>query len=687
MRCSSASPSSARRSCSPGRAEALQLDVSQGLALAVLALIAVLPEYAVDFTFAAKAGDDPEKYAPLALANMTGANRLLIGIGLVAGGAHRGVARSSGSPSAQGYDGRDRHRGAPRPPARDRDRVPRARHPLLPHAAAQDTTSRSVDAARPGRRSSSLYAIRISRAPAEEPHLVGPAELIGSLPEHATPRRGRVAARLRRRASSSCAPSRSPKSLVETGESFGIDTFLLVQWLAPLASEAPELLVAGLFAWRLNTNGGARHARVVEGQPVDAARRLAADRVRHLGRARSSGLPLDTLQREELFLTAAQSAFAVAVLIEPQHQRAGGARAARPVPRTVRARRRAARRACAAASASGSASLYLVLAVGVLWNQRRYVRPLLRDGFRAPAAELVREDSAPRLNPPAFVAVGHNRVMHQAADEAPINRTAIVRGAAVGLVLIIPITILGAILDRTLDDFEDSGLAGLPRDPDRGGVRRRRMGRGPDVALPAHQRRARGCECVRRLDPGAHPHLGAARRAPRARVGLRAGAQARPGLRPARARHRDRHARRLPRRPAPAPRPRVSGADWFASARFGLFVHWGPYSARGLEPSWPLVGGSPVFPHCQDRRVADYYAGHDGWVPPEGAPRRVGAGGAGRRHAVRGAHHQAPRRLHAVPVRAQRVRDRGERAAAATSCASSSTRAAPRGCASASTSP
>src|SRR5256885_809107 len=62
-------------------AEALQLDISQGLALAVLALIAVLPEYAVDFTFALKAGQDPAKYAPLALANMTGGNRLLIGVG------------------------------------------------------------------------------------------------------------------------------------------------------------------------------------------------------------------------------------------------------------------------------------------------------------------------------------------------------------------------------------------------------------------------------------------------------------------------------------------------------------------------------------------------------------------------------------------------------------------------------
>src|SRR3954447_17306997 len=62
-------------------AETLQLDVSQGLALTVLALIAVLPEYAVDSTSAYKAGENPEKYAPLALANMTGGNRLLIGIG------------------------------------------------------------------------------------------------------------------------------------------------------------------------------------------------------------------------------------------------------------------------------------------------------------------------------------------------------------------------------------------------------------------------------------------------------------------------------------------------------------------------------------------------------------------------------------------------------------------------------
>jgi cation:H+ antiporter len=58
--------------------EAAEVDIAQGLAVAIVALIAVLPEYAVDLTFAWKAGTDPT-YAPFAVANMTGANRLLVG--------------------------------------------------------------------------------------------------------------------------------------------------------------------------------------------------------------------------------------------------------------------------------------------------------------------------------------------------------------------------------------------------------------------------------------------------------------------------------------------------------------------------------------------------------------------------------------------------------------------------------
>ena len=61
-------------------AEAFEKDVSQALALALLALIAVLPEYAVGMVFAWNAASYPEQ-AAYAVANMTGANRLLIGVG------------------------------------------------------------------------------------------------------------------------------------------------------------------------------------------------------------------------------------------------------------------------------------------------------------------------------------------------------------------------------------------------------------------------------------------------------------------------------------------------------------------------------------------------------------------------------------------------------------------------------
>ncbi|MCZ7626525.1 MAG: hypothetical protein M5R38_12730 [Candidatus Methylomirabilis sp.] len=61
-------------------AEVAQVDIPQALALAFLALVAVLPEYAVDIYFAWSAGKDPA-YIAYAAANMTGANRLLIGLG------------------------------------------------------------------------------------------------------------------------------------------------------------------------------------------------------------------------------------------------------------------------------------------------------------------------------------------------------------------------------------------------------------------------------------------------------------------------------------------------------------------------------------------------------------------------------------------------------------------------------
>jgi cation:H+ antiporter len=368
-------------------AEALQLDVSQGLALTVLALIAVLPEYAVDFTFAAKAGEDPEKFAPLALANMTGGNRLLIGVGwplvvLLAAWRMTSIARK------QGYQGElDTDVHLERPHAIEITFLALATLYSLTLALKRTLTIFDsviligifV-----------LFVIRISRAPSGEPHLVGPARLIGALP---TTLRRVVVGTLLAYAAAVIFLCAEPfaESLVHLGEQAGISTFLLVQWVAPLASEAPELVVAALFAWRLNTSAGLgtllsskvnQWTLLVGSLPI-----VYAVSAGHL-----SGLPLDSLQREELFLTAAQSVFAIAVLAN----RSMSVREAwllfglfisqfvlgGVLPGELRELERL-----------GVGAVYLVLAAWIFVRQRSYLKPLVRDGLVVPVDELFHEEA------------------------------------------------------------------------------------------------------------------------------------------------------------------------------------------------------------------------------------------------------------------------------------------------------
>ncbi|HEX4778249.1 MAG TPA: sodium:proton exchanger [Acidimicrobiia bacterium] len=367
-------------------AEALQVDVSQGLALALLALIAVLPEYVVDFVFTWKAGKDPHQYAPLALANMTGGNRLLIGVGwsLVVLLAAWRIKRTA---KARGYTGEldtDVHL----------DRTHAIEIGFLTVATIYSLTL-------PLKRTLTLvdavvlvtlfvlYLARITRAPSGEPDLVGPAKLVGELPQR--PRRIALALMFAFAAGAifACADPFA-ESLVHTGERFGISTFLLVQWLAPLASEAPELIVGALFAWRLNTNaalGSLVSSKVNQWTLLVGTLPL----VFMISSAGFHGLPLDAVQREELFLTAAQSAFAVAVLANRSisvreawwllvlffSQFVLGA----VLPHDLRALERI-----------GVGVVYLVLAAGVLVRQGRSMLRLLNDGFRVPVRELARSD-------------------------------------------------------------------------------------------------------------------------------------------------------------------------------------------------------------------------------------------------------------------------------------------------------
>ena len=104
------------------------------------------------------------------------------------------------------------------------------------------------------------------------------------------------------------------EGLVATGKHLGIEEFLLVQWLAPLASEAPEFIVASLFALRGNPSMG---LGTLISSKVNQWTLLVAmlPLVFSFGAGHPVGMALDARQVEEVFLTSAQSLFALAVVL------------------------------------------------------------------------------------------------------------------------------------------------------------------------------------------------------------------------------------------------------------------------------------------------------------------------------------------------------------------------------------
>lgn len=104
------------------------------------------------------------------------------------------------------------------------------------------------------------------------------------------------------------------EAMVGSGRVLGFDEFLLIQWLAPLASEAPAATIAILF--------------VLSGRAANGLATMISDKINQwtllvgmlplamsLGAGSFSALPLDARQHEEFFLTAAQSIFGIALLL------------------------------------------------------------------------------------------------------------------------------------------------------------------------------------------------------------------------------------------------------------------------------------------------------------------------------------------------------------------------------------
>ncbi len=298
-------------------AEAAQVDISGSLAIAILALIAVLPEYAVDLYFAYTGGGDPA-YTQFAAANMTGSNRLLIGIGwplvaFVAFWAMRRRGRGSGielgrSPTAT------RRQPAVVLPTRNRVElaflaIASAYAFVIPLTRAIAWYDAVILLALFG-----AYLWRVTREGRGEPELIGVAADIAVLPRR---RRRVLVTSLFVAAAAIVVAVAKPfaDGLVATGESLGIDQFLLVQWLAPLSSEAPELIVATIFAWRLHADEGLGmllSAKVNQWTLLVGSLWVAYS----LGGGAGAPLPLDERQTEEFLLTSTQALLAFAVLAD-----------------------------------------------------------------------------------------------------------------------------------------------------------------------------------------------------------------------------------------------------------------------------------------------------------------------------------------------------------------------------------
>jgi cation:H+ antiporter len=285
--------------------ELAERDIPQNLALLVLALVSVLPEYAVDLHFAITAAEQPE-YSHYAIANMTGANRLLIGLGWAAVVliACRKEQVSSIRISRQ-------HRIEMQ--ALVLATVYSFVIPLNGHVGLVDAAVLLTIFV--------LYVRAAMQGETHEADLIGPAAILSR--EFGDFGRRAWATLLFVFAAWAIWVSAQPfaDGLVHVGRNYAIDEFLLVQWVAPLASEAPEFAIAILFAVRGRPSVGL--GALISSKVNQWTLLVGALPVAYVAAGGGwHGLPLDARQVEELVLTSAQSLLATLLIADFSFSRA-----------------------------------------------------------------------------------------------------------------------------------------------------------------------------------------------------------------------------------------------------------------------------------------------------------------------------------------------------------------------------
>ena len=293
-------------------AETAEKDVPRAFAIAVLAVLAVAPEYAVDALYAWQAGAGSSQAANLAVANMTGANRILIGLGW------SGIALFSIYRAKRTSDPAVEHRSGFLADVVTLDRGIATEITFLLAATAYAFFVPFSGGIGPVDTLFLvglylLYLLIIIRGDVEESeeHVGVPAYF----QQYSKARRIMIVLFGFAFSGAVIFTAVHPfaEGLEQLGLQYGIPEFFMIQWLAPLASESPELIVVAYLVNKARSTAGFN--ALISSKLNQWTLLIGTLAVVYSISAGAIGtLSFDSKQAAEIWITAAQSLFAIAIL-------------------------------------------------------------------------------------------------------------------------------------------------------------------------------------------------------------------------------------------------------------------------------------------------------------------------------------------------------------------------------------